>query len=67
MEGMRKWWLALIFGGVMLLGLVVVLAFGKFSASVFEKWLVAEGALGGAYIAGNVVSKFTVEKKAKKK
>lgn len=57
--------MALIFGAILLAGLAVVLAFGKFTSAIFEKWLVAEGALGSAYITGNVVSKLIDGKRRK--
>ena len=69
MDGMRKFYLAVIAVGAMLLGLLIMVAFKAFKPSMWTAWCTAVAGIAGAYMAANVVTK-KVEappKKGKKK
>jgi hypothetical protein len=66
MENLRKWWMSAIAVGALVIGLVLMLAFGKVSDTVWAAWVVGVGGTAGGYIVGNVSAKKydgTVKKK----
>jgi membrane associated rhomboid family serine protease len=68
MEGMRKFYMAVIVIAALVVGLVVMLLFKRFDNGMWTAWCAAVAGSGGAYAAANVVSK-TVDdpKKGKRK
>lgn len=64
---MRKFYLSLAALGVLLLGLVVVFLFRKFSDGVWNIWCVAVAGIAGGYLVSNVISKKIDVPRGKKK
>jgi protein-S-isoprenylcysteine O-methyltransferase Ste14 len=56
-EGQRKWWMGVIVVVALLLGMLIMLAFNKFTESMWTAWCIAVAGTGGGYAAANVVSK----------
>ena len=55
--GLRKFWMAAIVVATLLLGLVIMLAFKRFTDGMWTAWCVAVAGTGGGYATANVVSK----------
>ncbi len=55
--GQRKWWMSVIVVGALVVGLLIMLAFDKFTESMWTAWCLAVAGTGGGYAAANVVSK----------
>lgn len=57
MENMRKWYMAVIVAGVLLAGLVIMLAFKQMTDGMWTAWCLAVAGDGVGYATANVVSK----------
>lgn len=67
MDGMRKWWMGVVSIGGVVLCLLIILAFGKYSEATGSTAIIACAGIFTGYGVANVVTKKIIPPVLKKK